>query len=69
MLRPLIFPSLNKKHKAMLTYLGEIQTDHGYYSLSIDGFPHSFENRVFGRVLYVVARIALYCGSGMERDQ
>ncbi|SRR6266487_3101958 len=50
MLRPLTFPSLNKKHKATLSYLGEIQTDHGYYSLSIDGFPHSFENRVFGRV-------------------
>lgn len=48
--RPIIVPSLNKKYKATLTYLGEIETDHGYYSLSIEGFPHSFENRIFGRV-------------------
>jgi len=46
----LTFPSLNKKYKAILTYLGEIETDHGYYSLSIDGFPHAFEKRIFGRV-------------------
>jgi hypothetical protein len=50
MSRPIIVPSLNKKYKAILTYLGEIEPDHGYYSLAIDGFPHSFENRIFGRV-------------------
>ena len=47
---PLAFPSPNNKHKAVLSYLGEIQPDHGYYSLSISAFPYSFENRVFGRV-------------------
>lgn len=50
MLKPLTFPSPNKKHNAVLTYLGEIRPDHGYYSLSISGFPPLFENRVFGRV-------------------
>ena len=50
MLKPTIFPSPNKKYKALLTYLGEIGADHGYYSLSIDGFPNSFENRIFGNV-------------------
>jgi hypothetical protein len=50
MLKPIVFPSPNRKHKATLTYLGEIGVDHDYYSLSIDDFPHSFENRVFGRV-------------------
>ncbi len=47
---PLTFPSPNNKHKAVLSYLGEIQPDHGYYSLTISEFPYSFENRVFGRV-------------------
>jgi len=50
MLKPLTFLSPNKKNSAVLTYLGEIQPDHGYYSLSISGFSYSFENRVFGRV-------------------
>jgi len=50
MLKPIVFPSPNKKHKAILTYLGEIGADHGYYSLSIEGFPYSFENRIFGNV-------------------
>ena len=50
MLKPIVIPSPNKKHKAILTQIGEIQPDHGYYSLSIDGFQNSFENRVFGRV-------------------
>lgn len=46
----LLFPSPNKRHKAVLSYLGEIQPDHNYYSLSISGFSYSFEKRVFGRV-------------------
>ncbi len=50
MFKPLMLPSPNKKYSAVLTYLGEIQPDHGYYSLSISSFPHVFENRVFGRV-------------------
>jgi len=50
MLKHIEVSSPNKKHKAILTYLGEIGTEHGYYSLSIDDFPHSFENQVFGRV-------------------
>jgi len=50
MLKPIVFPSPNKKHKATLTYLGEIGVDHDYYSLSIDEFPQSFENRIFGNV-------------------
>src|SRR5215211_5246839 len=49
MLKQLSFPSPNKKQKAVLSYLGEIEPDHGYYSLSISGFSYSFENRVFGR--------------------
>ncbi len=50
MIKPLTFPAPNKKNSAVLTYLGEIQQDYGYYSLSISGFSDSFENRVFGRV-------------------
>jgi hypothetical protein len=50
MLHPLSLPSPNRKYNAVLTCLGEIQPDHGYYSLSISGFSHVFENRVFGRV-------------------
>jgi hypothetical protein len=50
MLKPIVFPSPNKKQKATLTYLGEVEADHGYYSLSIDGFPYSFEKRIFGKV-------------------
>ncbi len=50
MLKPIVFPSPNKKHKAILTHIGEIQADHDYYSLSVDGIPHSFVDRVFGKV-------------------
>jgi hypothetical protein len=50
MQKPLIFPSPNKKHKAILTRKSEAQTDPNYYSLSIDGFPSSLVDRVFGEV-------------------
>ena len=40
----------NKKHKAVLTPIVQDQGDHGYYSLSIDGLPHSFAGRIFGNV-------------------
>lgn len=50
MLRPLTFPSPDKKHTAVLTYLGEIQAGPSYYTLSIDKYPHAFANRVFGKV-------------------
>ena len=50
MLKPIVFPSPNKKHKATLNFLSEIGTEHGNYSLSIDGFPNSFGNRIFGNV-------------------
>jgi hypothetical protein len=46
----LIFPSPDKKHKAVLTHLGESQSGSSYYSLSIDKFPNSFANRIFGKV-------------------
>jgi len=49
MLKPLTFPSPNKKHQAVLTYLGEIQSGPSYYTLSIDKFPFAFANRVFGK--------------------
>jgi len=48
--KPIVIPSPDKKHKVILAYLDEIQAGNCYYSLSIDGFPLSFENRVFGRV-------------------
>jgi hypothetical protein len=50
MTNQLSFPSPNKRYKAVLSYLGEIEPDHGYYSLSVSGFTSAFENRVFGRV-------------------
>jgi len=50
MLKPIVLPSPNKKYKAVLTYVGEIQADQACYSLSIDGFPYSFAERVFGQV-------------------
>jgi len=50
MLEPIVFPSPNKKYKAVLTYIGEIQADQPYYSLSIEGLLHSFADRVFGKV-------------------
>ncbi|MGZ9164582.1 MAG: hypothetical protein ACXW4U_05330, partial [Anaerolineales bacterium] len=49
MLNPLVFPSPNKKHKAILAYLGEVRSDLSYYTLSIDKFPLSFADRVFGK--------------------
>jgi len=48
MLKPIVFPSPNKKYKAVLTYIDEIQADQAYYSLSIDGLQHSFASRFFG---------------------
>ena len=50
MLEPIVHPSPNKKYKAVLTYVGEIQADQTRYFLSIDGFPYSFAERVFGEV-------------------
>ena len=50
MVDPIVFPAPNKKHKAVLTYLGETHSDSSYYRLSIDKFPLSFEDRVFGKV-------------------
>ena len=50
MLKPTVLPSPNKKNKAILTYIGEAQTDQGYYSLAIDSLPHSFAGRVFSNV-------------------
>jgi hypothetical protein len=46
----LIFPSPDKKQNAVLTYMGEIQSGPSYYSISIDKFPHSFANRIFGKI-------------------
>ena len=48
--KPIVFKSPNKKQRAVLTYLGEIQADQDYYSLSIDRLPDTFVNRVFGKV-------------------
>ena len=48
--KPIIIPSPDKKRKAVLTYLGKIQSGREYYSLAIDGIPLSLQNRVFGRV-------------------
>lgn len=50
MINPIVFPSPNKKHTATLSLTGEIQPGLGYYTLSIDKYPHSFANRVFGKV-------------------
>lgn len=50
MIDPLTFSSPDKKHQAVLTYLGEIQSGPSYYTLSIDKYPRSFGNRVFGKV-------------------
>ena len=47
---PIVIPSPNKKHKAVLSHLGKIQSGREYYSLAIDGIPLSLQNRVFGRV-------------------
>ncbi len=50
MLKPLIFPSPNKKHNAVLTPLGDPQLSTEYYTLSIDGDLLLFANRIFGKV-------------------
>ena len=34
----------------MLTQIGEPQAVSGYYSLSINGLPHSFAGRIFGKL-------------------
>jgi hypothetical protein len=49
MQKPIVLPSPNKKHKAILTQIGEVRADHAYYSLSIDGFPQAFVDRAFGK--------------------
>lgn len=46
----LTFPSPDKKHHAVLTYLGELQSGLSYYTLSIEKYPHSFKSRIFGKV-------------------
>ena len=50
MSNPIIFPSPDKKQSAALTYLGELQSGLSYYTLSVDKYPHSFANRIFGKV-------------------
>lgn len=49
MSNPLIFPSPDKKQNAILTYLGELKSGLSYYTLSVDKYPHSFANRIFGK--------------------
>jgi hypothetical protein len=49
MSKQIVFPSPNKKRKAILTLVGEARADHAYSSLSIDILPNSFVNRVFGK--------------------
>jgi hypothetical protein len=48
--KPIVIPSPDKKHKAVLNHLGAIHSGQEYYSLAIDGIPLSLQNRVFGRV-------------------
>jgi len=48
--KAIIVPSPDKKRKAVLSYLGSIQSGREYYSLAIDGFPLLLQNRIFGRV-------------------
>jgi hypothetical protein len=50
MLKSIECPSPDKKHKAVLTYTGEIHTDQSSYSLSIDKPSLSFTGRSFGKV-------------------
>lgn len=50
MSNPLIFPSPDKEHNTVFTQLGENQSGSSYYALSIEKFPNSFVNRIFGRV-------------------
>ena len=49
MSNPLTFPSPDKKYKASLTQLGEIQSGSGYYTLSVDKYSGAFANRIFGK--------------------
>jgi hypothetical protein len=49
MLKPIVFPSPDKKHKAILMPIDESQSG-DYYSLSIDGLADSFAGRTFGKV-------------------
>jgi len=49
MANQLTFPSPDKKHTAVLTHLGDIQSGTGYYSLSVDRYPLAFANRIFGK--------------------
>jgi hypothetical protein len=48
--KPIVIPSPDKKRKAVLSHLGNIQSGREYYSLAIDGIPLSLQNRVFGRI-------------------
>jgi len=48
--KPIVILSPNKKHKAVLSILGKLPSGQEYYSLSIDGIPLVFQDRVFGRV-------------------
>lgn len=50
MLKPLTFPSPDKKHNAILTPLGETEAGSSYYTLSIDKNPLAFADRIFGEV-------------------
>ncbi len=50
MTKPILFPSPNKKRKAVLALIDEAQAGHAYYSLSIDELPNSFANRIFGDI-------------------
>jgi len=50
MLKPLTFPSPDKKHTVVLTHLGETQSGSSYFTLSIDKKTLAFVDRVFGGV-------------------
>ena len=50
MVKPLKFPSPDKKHIAILTHLGETESDFSYYALSVDKIPLAFADRIFGEV-------------------
>src|SRR5215211_2489737 len=50
MQKPIEYPSPNKKYKAVLNYIGEVEADQDYYSLSVDGLPNSFAGQRFGKV-------------------
>lgn len=50
MLKPLTFPSPDKKHNAVLTHLGETELGSSYYTLSLDKNPLVFADRIFGEI-------------------